>query len=500
MFVLQKLGEFAETDRIAVVYGEKQVTYRQLNAQSDAFACYLTQTLGGDRTPIVIIGHKQTEILSCIFGALKSGRGYVPIDVTFPPDRIRMILEQISPKIVVNFTDFTDLPYPQLTAEKLAPVLSQKVCPTKSTWIRPEDIAYILFTSGSTGAPKGVTISARNICAFHSGLAPWFSDAQAGDRILNEISYSFDVAVFAIYEAISRGMTLCTADKKLLSDPKAFFLFLKQSDIRFWVSTPSLGEICAQSAQFSAELLPQLKKMIFAGEILSKNLARTLIGRFPDTAVLNAYGPTETTVLVTACRITPQMLAQEDELPIGFAFDNVHAYIADESTTPLPDGTQGELLLAGDCVSPGYFGRADLNEKAFFQTERFGRTYHTGDLCVKKGDLFYYLGRMDSQIKLNGFRIELEDVEKNLMRLANVARAVVLPEKENGRVISLTAFLMLKQDDGLGSLKRTKLLKNELSALLPEYMIPRKMVVLDAFPLNTNGKVDRKALQEGTKL
>ena len=151
--------------------------------------------------------------------------------------------------------------------------------------------------------------------------------------------------------------------------------------------------------------------------------------------------------------------------------------------------------MIGRCVSPGSFRRPELNEKAFFTDAVTGeRGYHTGDLCVQKGGCIYYCGRLDNQVKLNGFRVELEDVENNLTKVENVARAAVLPIMTDGKVSSLTAFVLLEQTDGLSALKRTQKIRRELGAFLPSYMVPRRIVAVDAFPLNTNGKVDKKAL------
>ena len=164
-----------------------------------------------------------------------------------------------------------------------------------------------------------------------------------------------------------------------------------------------------------------------------------------------------------------------------------------ETGAILPEGEEGELVLLGESVSPGYFQRPEQNARAFF-VEHGRRGYHTGDLCRMEGGMVYYFGRLDGQIKLNGFRVELEDVEQNLLKLSNIARAAVLPVTIDGTVQSLTAFVMLEKPDGLSSLQRARQIKAALGNLLPAYMIPRKILVVDAFPLNTNGKIDKKAL------
>lgn len=495
MFLLQNLANLAKTDRTAIVYNGETLSFAALERQSGAFAAYLLKTLGEDRTPILIYGHKELAIPACMFGALKAGRGYIPVDTSFPPERVRQIAEEVRPKLIVDLYGIGLEAQTVLDAEALRNILNGPDGVGPEAWVGPEDIAYILFTSGSTGKPKGVQITAGNLAAFMDGVAPWFDLGLDGGVFLNEISYSFDVSVCALYYALSRGMTLYTVDKHTLDDPRRLFAALRASDIDFWVSTPSLAEICVQSEQFCRDLLPRVKGFVFCGEVLTKKLAAQILERFPGVPVYNAYGPTEATVLVTAAEVTPAMLADSRPIPIGYAFRNVQARIVDPAGQPLPDGEAGELLLVGSSVSPGYFRRPALNEKAFFADAATGqRGYHTGDLCFEEQGLIYYCGRLDGQVKLNGFRVELEDVENNLVKVENIARAAVLPVWTDGKVTSLEAFVLLETPDGLKSLQRTKKIKAALAGVLPSYMIPRKITAVESFPLNTNGKVDKKAL------
>ncbi len=493
MFLLESLAKFAKTDRIAFVYGDQTLSFAELERQSNAFAAWLLRNFGEDRTPVLIYGHKELEIPACMFGALKAGRGYVPVDVTFPAERVGQIAEELQPKVIVNLRGLPLSADAVLHREELETILSEAAQPCPELWIRSEQTAYLLFTSGSTGKPKGVQVTAGNIAAFNRGVEPWF--AIDNGLFLNEISYSFDVSVCALYYALSRGMTLFTVDKATLDDPRQLFETLRGSNIDFWVSTPSLAEICVQSEQFRKELLPRVQKFVFCGEVLTKKLCAQMMERFPDVPILNAYGPTEATVLVTAAEVTPAMLEDPRPVPIGYAFSNVQARIVGSDGNVLPDGEAGELQLIGDCVSPGYFQRPALNEKSFF-TESGLRGYRTGDLCDMENGLIYYHGRLDGQVKLNGFRMELEDIENNLVRVENIARAAVLPVFSDGKVVSLTAFVLLENPDGLPSLQRSKKIKAALAEMLPSYMIPRKIVAVDSFVLNTNGKIDKKALAE----
>ena len=492
MFILESLAAYGE--RPAIRYGGNTLTFAQLDAGSDTLAAWLLDTFGDDRTPIVLYGHKELALPVCMFGALKSGRAYVPVDTTFPPERLAQIIAQVQPRLVVNFTGLpVDAPT-VLDAAALEEILAVPRSAGRGSWIRLQDVAYILFTSGSTGVPKGVQITAANIASFCEGVDPLLRVEGDGGIFLNEISYSFDVSVCPLYFGLSRGMTLHTIDRATLNDTPALFQALHDSNIDIWVSTPSLGEICLQSQQFCQALLPRVQKFIFCGEVMTCKLGSQMHQRFPRARIYNAYGPTETTVLVTAVEVTPALCENQLSLPIGYAFSNLECRIVDtESRQPLPDGQQGELVILGSSVSPGYFRQPEQTARAFF-TEGGRRGYRTGDLCYRENGLIYYIGRLDGQVKLNGFRVELEDVECNLLKVPNIARAAVLPVSVDGTVQSLTAFVLLQQPDGLSSLQRARRIKEALAPVLPSYMIPRKIVCVDSFPLNTNGKINKKAL------
>lgn len=496
MFLLEALKKYAAAYKIAIRYREKTLSFAELDRFSDAFAAWLVHTFGSDRTPIMIYGHKELYIPVCMFGALKAGRGYVPVDTTFPKERAAQIAEEVQPRVIVDFYRLgLDAPA-VLDAGALEKIFASGGGVSQEKWIAPEDTAYILFTSGSTGRPKGVQITAGNIASFYKGAAPWLALPGEGGVCLNEISYSFDVSVCALYYALSQGMTLYTVDRETLNNTPALFAALRESGVNLWVSTPSLGEICLQSEQFCTALLPGAKKFVFCGEVMTCKLGRQMLERFPGAKVYNAYGPTEAAVLVTAVEVTEELCAARDSLPIGYSFSNLRCEIASlENGAYLPDGEKGELLILGSSVSPGYLNRPELNEKVFFE-ENGVRGYRTGDLCFREAGLIYYLGRLDGQVKLNGFRVELEDVESCLTRVPNIARAAVLPVFQDGKVTGLTAFVLLEKPDGLSSLKRAKQIKETLAEILPVYMIPRKILAVDSFPLNTNGKVDKKTLAE----
>ena len=227
--------------------------------------------------------------------------------------------------------------------------------------------------------------------------------------------------------------------------------------------------------------MPELKSFIFCGEKLDRSTAAKLRMRFPEAAVINTYGPTESTVAVTAVEITDDMIESGKELPIG---------IAKPGTRISLDPENKEIIISGDTVSKGYFRDKEKSEAVFAEDEAGERNYRTGDSGFFDGDMLYYTGRLDFQIKLHGYRIELGDIESNLMDIEGVERAVVLPTTKNGKIRYLSAYIMAGREMEKNEIKK------KLAEKLPEYMVPKRILFLDSMPLNNNGKVDRKALEK----
>ncbi|MCL2056892.1 MAG: AMP-binding protein [Oscillospiraceae bacterium] len=486
MFVLDSIKKYARTDKTALINRGEKLSYAQLDAYSGAFADWLVRHYGGRGAPVMIYGAKETEFLPCVFGALKAGRAYVPVDTSVPPERAREIAEDISPDVIVDFSGKGFGGKARVIGiDCLRDILRRPCEGTAENPIRGDEDAYILYTSGSTGSPKGVRVTCANLQSFYEGLDYC---KKSGGVILNQVSYSFDVSCCSVYAGISRGMTLFTIDRD--TDMREMFAGLAGSGLTHWVSTPSFAEMCVRSKTFSSELLPNLEEFLFCGEVLTNSLCNQLAERFPSVRIINTYGPTEATVLVTSVKITKEMRDAPRPLPIGCPIKGTELRIEGG------EGESGELLILGESVGPGYFNRPDLTEERFFTDSKTGkRGYRTGDSAYSENGLYYFLGRADGQIKLSGHRIEIGDIENNLARLENIQRAAVIPVYEDGRAQYLTAFVLLKEEDGLSALERTIAVKKQAASFLPEYMIPRKFIAVDAFPLNTNGKLDRKELE-----
>ena len=480
MHLLDRIDQWARLapDCPAHISGDRVLTWRELISRADAFAAWLDRELGESRAPIVMRGHKEPEILIAFLGAVKSGRPYVPIDISIPEQRAEGIIATAQAARVLT---------PEIVANACADGPARRV--------EGRDPFYILFTSGSTGEPKGVVITLANLEHFVTWMLTEhrFGD---GEVFLNQAPFSFDLSVMDLYCSLATGGTLFSVTKDHVANPKTLYAAFRESGITTWVSTPSFAAMCLVERTFDAAMLPALRRFLFCGETLAPETAAQLLDRFPQAEVWNTYGPTEATVATTSIRITREVLALWNPLPVGAAMPGTRVEIRDDDGAPVPPGERGEIIIAGANVSPGYLGRADLTARAFFDEPDGARAYRTGDWGRDRDGLIFFEGRRDEQIKLHGYRIELGDLEANLRALPGIADAVVLPVVKAGAVDSLAAFVILSVEKSGSDFEVAARLKRELAERLPAYMVPRKFHFLDAFPMTPNGKADRRKLAE----
>lgn len=494
------------SDCICEIYRDSKLTYGDLKKYSDALAYYITTEYKDDKSPIVIYGHKDHEMLISFLACSKSGHAYIPIDITFPKDRIKDIIESSNPKLFINIgnIDIDNFDGKVLYKENLNDIFNKfsESKLDKSSFVKDNDVYYMLYTSGSTGRPKGVQITYKALKTFIEWFLPSCKTSEDKSVFLNQVSYSFDISIISVYIGLLQGKTLYVIDKQMTSNFKDLFENLSMSKVALWVSTPSFAEMCIFDSNFNKALLPKLETMIFIGEVLSKKLTSILYERLGDVSIINGYGPTEATVIITAVKITKDMLNSEELLPIGYSMTNAKVLIADDNGKEVKDGEKGEIYIIGDNVSIGYYNNEEMNKKHFFTVETedgIKQGYKTGDLGYKKDNLFYYCGRKDFQIKLNGFRIELEDIENNLRKLNYISNAIALPVKREEKISHIAAFVKLSKTIDEKEFKIAMKIKNDLSKFIPSYMVPRSIKLIDKFPINTNGKIDRKLLQEDLK-
>lgn len=504
MNLLDIIDSFSsQENRIAHMTRESTLTYKELKSQSDALAVYLNEKYGDSRTPIVVYGHKQHGMLVCFLACVKSGHAYIPVDSSLPAERIRDIISGSEAELVldVGSLDFLingDI----LKTEQIDQIIRTNygMVPDKKHRVKPEDPYYIIYTSGSTGKPKGVQITLACLESFVNwGLTLCKADVLEKSVFLNQAPFSFDLSVMDLYLSLVTGSTLFSIDKNMTANMKELFEYLKLSNTGIWVSTPSFAEMCLADKSFNESLLSELKLFLFCGEVLTQSCAQRLYERFPESRVINTYGPTEATVAVTSVEIDEKMYLSESPLPVGYVKDDCRLIIVDSDGNEAEEGKTGEILIAGDSVSIGYYKNPEMTEKKFSKALVNGeikRCYRTGDEGYLRDGLLYYCGRIDTQVKLNGYRIELEDIENNLRKIDLVKNAVVLPVSTNGKIQYLAAAVTLSRQLEEKEFKIGLMIKEELRKLLPEYMVPRKIAIHDILPMTPNGKVNRKLLLE----
>ncbi|NMF03216.1 D-alanine--poly(phosphoribitol) ligase subunit DltA [Clostridium beijerinckii] len=502
MKILEGIKKYSNSNRIALKCDGNVMTYGELDTISECIAAFLLREFKDDRTPIIIYGNKENLMMAVMMAALKSGRAYIPIDISYPKERVEAIISEVHPKVLIDFSKESNFEGIRILKDKDIEEIVKEykdVKVEKENWVKEDENAYILFTSGSTGKPKGVQISSNNLDNFVEWIAEYLNLDEKEEVFMNQAAYSFDLSVTSIYPGLCYGKTLHGFSKETLSNLKNMFDDMRKSDINIWVSTPSFAGMCVAEKDFNSTMLQNLKAMIFVGEVLPKPLCEELINRFPGTRVVNGYGPTEATVAVSANDMSKDLLLEEGSLPIGYPMKTSVVKIVDDEGNVLGDGEKGEIVIVGPSVSKGYFNNEQATAKAFFYDDYNGskcRAYRTGDLGYYVNGNLYYCGRKDFQIKLNGFRIEIEDIENNLVKVSNIKNAAVVPIEKDGKIAYLTAFIELKEDNGLSGLKNGIMIKKELANLIPSYMVPRNIKIVKQFPTNVNGKIDRKKLLE----
>lgn len=538
--LIEIIDQWAEVcpERIAHQYREQALTYSELKTYSDALALRIHTTLESDtepKAPVIVYGHKENEMLLAFLACVKAGYAYVPVDTSVPLERVRQMIEASeAPLLISPQTVPEELKHPgilvwenlqvknQVSAVQpqdiFAPYLGQT---PKPEWcVGEEDVYYIIFTSGSTGTPKGVQITLKALESYLDWVNSAYAPARMKEVFLNQAPFSFDLSVMDLYMSLSNGGTLWSIDKEQIANPRELFQSFAHSEITFWVSTPSFADVCLMDKSFNQNLLPNLKRFLFCGEVLSNDTASKLLERLPDALVENLYGPTEATVAVTTVTVTPEVSERFNPLPVGRVKADGRILICDTDVlnqelaegehefgtlTHLPclpqtlsEGERGEIVIAGPNVSVGYLNRPEQTQKAFFTycdaSGQVWQAYRTGDAGLLEEGMLFFFGRLDFQVKLHGYRIELGDIEENLRKLPGVENAIVLPMERRGKIDHLHAFLTTSEtvEDAFQTSQK---LREGLQKNLPDYMLPRRFTFLDKMPMTPNGKVDRRALE-----
>jgi D-alanine--poly(phosphoribitol) ligase subunit 1 len=501
MELYEKIKRWAQLnpDRVAISSGGSDLTYREIEEYSNSLSVFISEKMKGNDSPVIVYGHMEPLMLVCFLASVKSGRAYIPIDASIPEERVKKIIDDSGAKL---FLSPGSIPASLKSYDHLLMLEHNEIedaiasykgkQPSSELFVKGDQNFYIIYTSGSTGNPKGVQITYNNLASFVEWMVSDFV-LKENQRFLNQAPFSFDLSVMDLYPCLYLGGTLWTISKDLISNPKWLFQSLKESNINVWTSTPSFVEMCLMDQQFSEKMMPHMETFLFCGEMLPNETARKLKARFPNAVIYNTYGPTEATVAVTSIEITEAILNEYPSLPVGTPKKDVEILVMDEKGNAVSEGEKGEIVIIGKSVSKGYFNNETLTKKSFFLYHN-QPAYRTGDIGYIKNGLLFCAGRLDFQIKLNGYRMELEEIEVQLRKLSLVESAVIVPIYKDNKCQYLMAIVVPKEHEFEKEYQLTAHLKKELQKLLPTYMIPKKFVYVSSLPMTNNGKADRKKI------
>ncbi|SFU42710.1 non-ribosomal peptide synthetase [Xenorhabdus koppenhoeferi] len=494
-------------DATALIFGDSQLSYAELNHHANQLAHYLIASGVRPDDRIAICVDRSAEMIIGMYGILKAGAGYIPLDPEYPSERLAYQLSDSKPALLLTqqhlqvHLPVQDIPVLLLDDANHRNAVAQQPShnpDARQMGLQPHHLAYIIYTSGSTGQPKGVMLEHRNVVNFIHAQHKT-SEPKAGDRILQFATVAFDTSVSDIFPTLASGATLVLRPAHIRIPDMTFVSFLREQKITI-IDMPTafwhhwVQEMMAGRSGFS----PDLRTIIVGGE---KAEYRHLINWLSSSETqscrwINSYGPTETTVIATTLKLdNKDAVAFENSIPIGYPLPNSCIYILDTHGQPVPIGTSGEIHIGGAGVARGYLNRPDLTEEKFvsdpFSKQPDARMYKTGDLgrWLPNGTI-EYLGRNDFQVKIRGFRIELGEIETQLAACEGVSDAVVIAREEGPGDKRLVAYLIPQSGVTLSPFQ----LREQLSTSLMEHMLPSAFVMLDAFPLSANGKLDRKAL------
>jgi amino acid adenylation domain-containing protein len=497
-------------ERVAVVDPDgSNMTYRELNDCASRIAGFLLSRglEPGDR--VALIQPKSLSGVCAIFGILKARGAYVPVDSTAPPARIRSILDNCQVRAAI-----VDLKIAEVAAgiETVivtgAPVLS---CPSVSpgetiTWEKAlesqvgfaapaersvDDLAYILYTSGSTGMPKGVTLTHRNAIAFVEWCSSVFHP-NADDRFSSHAPFYFDLSIFDLYVPMKHGSTLYLVSEEVGKNPKKIAAFIALNCLTVWYSTPSTLTLLAEFGLLEQYDFRCLRLVLFAGEVFPVKHLRNITLQWPYPKYFNLYGPTETNVCTYAQIPTPIPDDRAEPYPIGRACSHCSTLVLNEDGEPVPEGDEGLLYISGPSVCESYWGRKEDSTKCFlYQDGR--RWYNTGDVVKQDSvDGFVYIGRRDRMVKRRGYRVELGDIESALYRHGQVQEAAVVSIPDADAGVKIFAYIVTQDEVELSVVD----FKIYCSKALPVYMSPDFFLFRRSLPKTPTAKIDYQRLKQ----
>jgi amino acid adenylation domain-containing protein len=516
----------AETrpDAVAVVMGGERLTYGQLEILSNQLA-HALQAAGcqrGDRVGLLL--RKSPTMVACMLGALKADACHVPLDLASPAPRLAKIVESAEPGVILVAENGAGTlrallstirrprtpqiawmaPKPDAGANvPRAPVFTLddvRRMPTRGRSYQNTagDCAHILFTSGSTGVPKGVIITHANVIRFVSWAVDYFG-LSASDRTSGHSPCHFDLSTFDLFGTFAAGAQIHLVPPELNVVPHKLAAFMRESQLTQWFSVPSILTLMAQLDVVQTDDFPALRRLLWCGEVFPTRALRYWMSRLPHVTFTNLYGPTEATIASSYYTVPRCPAGDTEPIPIGSPCAGEKLLVLDHAFRPVPEGEIGDLFIQGVGLSPGYWRDPAKTRSAFLPhpADSRDRIYRTGDLArVGPDGLVYFVGRADSQIKSRGYRVELGEIEAALQTLPQLQEGAIiaLPTDRFEGTLICCAYVARP-----GAAVTAISLRQQLAALLPSYMVPSEWKACDALPRNANGKIDRRRIQEEWK-
>lgn len=483
-------------DAIALHFGTQKFTYQQLNQGSNQLARYLQRLGIGAEMPVGICLERGIEAIAAMLAILKAGGAYVPLDPSYPVERLRFMVEDAGISVILSEANWADELQTATTnvicLEQAFDAIAQESEQNLSTPCTADQLAYVIYTSGSTGTPKGVMVPHRAVNRLVCNTD--YVQITAGDRMAQVANLAFDAATFEVWGALLNGAHLVGIEREITLSPSDFATTLQQQNISILFLTTALLN---QTVSQIPDAFRSLKYLLFGGEMANVDQVRSLVQQGKPQHLLHVYGPTENTTFSTWYEI--QEISQNaTTIPIGRAIANTQVYVLDDHLKPVPAGVIGEIYLGGNGLAKGYLNRPDLTAEKFMDCSSAtwveetinGFLYKTGDRAFYHPDgNLEFLGRVDNQIKIRGFRVELSEIELAIAQHSSV-QTVVVVVREIDQDRQLVAYIVPSEAE----VPTERELRSLLKKRLPAYMIPAAFVVLDSLPLTANGKVDQRAL------
>ena len=474
-------------ENIAIVFEYKNMTYRELNEKANSLAYELRKNGVTNNTVVGILVERSFEMLISMLAVLKSGGSYIPIAVDYPKDRVQYMLEDSDASILLTSQNRRNKADKKIINVK-DPSIYENHKENLENISRPEDLSYLIYTSGSTGTPKGVMLKQQNLSNFYNSMKNTIDYLKDGKnhKILSITTVSFDIFAFETLMSLTRGLTVYLTNENGQKMTPAIERTIRENEVEIMQTTPSVMKFHLENLN-DENSLKSLKYIMLAGEPLQKNLVEKIKKIIPNVTIYNGYGPSETTIFSTVADVTNQ-----SEITIGKPIHNTQIYILNKNKKILPQGNIGEMYISGDGVGKGYMHKEQQTKENFIQNPFLdGKImYKVGDLGEfdKNGEITCH-GRIDNQVKIRGLRIELQEIEKRMQPVYNIADCAVVKKVVKGKD-ALCAYYV---ENGHVS---KSVLKTVLYSKLPEYMVPQYFIKLDKLPHTPNGKVDRKALPD----